>query len=219
MPFLLLVNIFVSEDALRAGRIEILSVINWHHTSLLPSFYTARVPLFARDLGYIRPGGAAELEDSPDDSEKARLQKAFFRATRDENPEYFKVFEWPLAQLIMQPLVLVHGGHWERNFVPLYQRLYVVQVNWAALHPDVECPLGFSPDDVEGLVEAYKGREEMRNAIAGALGVDSSGEVPAEMYEAVKRQNERMKRQLAGGLGSAGLADRDLFARTWPWQP
>lgn len=214
-------NIFISKKAYDAGRIEITSIIDWQHAAILPAFHTARVPQFLHHVETHANVKIDAMYDANQEAERARRHQLYMDLAREHNPEYYKALTWEHRDLVLPILGYVFKT-WDDGYVPLKYFLYRYHRSWnkSAKRKGDPCPIGFSEEEIGELkrqADEWQERQDMLEQVKTLLGVDRTGEVAPEQYEAKLKLNEELRVGLAQSLERE--VPKDLAYRTWPWRP
>lgn len=215
-------NLFISQEALDAGRIEITSVQAWHCKSLGPLFQTASVPnLFFHDPTPPEQQ-VAPVYDAAAEEVAARRHALYVEMTRSYNPALHKALAWPPRVPLQQTIQSV-PNMWEEGCLNLMFCLYRLYRDWAQLvDPAEPCPLQYTQEEFEwarAVSMEFQERNDFRVVVARALGVDRSGEVHPDMYDRVLEASNNARDKLADDLWREHGVDREFTIRSWPWKP
>lgn len=223
LPSLQTRDLYVSQEALDAGRIEVTSIRGWDFTSLRPNFQAAVVP----SIFYHDTRGPGEKVDVVYDTEfplreaAARRQELYIETTHSHNPVLHKALAWPLREPVHKTLQSVHNV-WEESCLDLMHCLYCVYSDWEQYGGTNEpCPLQYSEEELEWSQDMhvdFQARNEMRELIACVMRIDRSGEVQPDDYEDKMGANSGLRDALAEDMSAQGL-ERELIIRSWPWRP
>ncbi|KAJ5558481.1 kinase-like domain-containing protein [Penicillium sp. DV-2018c] len=226
-------NIFVHPER----PAEVLGIIDWQSSELLPLFDHARQPYF---LDYDGPPSAGigppafpEGFDKLDSAEKAEAQDLYLkmslsalyrRYTYGNNMALFKAMEFrqttSFEMLLLAQNLLIDGEALYRS------RCLDLEKEWTAL-PGVQAfgnppfPLRFTPDEVALINEdasgAIRGMELMRE-LKQSLGQmwPDKGVVRPEQYDEVKKLLKRAKAELIDQLAHS-KAEMVAWEEAWPF--
>lgn len=216
-------TIYISQEALDEGRIEITSVWDWQFASMHPCFQAVRVPhIFRHDE---TPPDAPQLKsrDAAAEETAARRHALYLETTRVHNPVLHNALAWPLLLPVRQTLQSTHDM-WAENYVRLAACVLRVHQDWplyAGL--DVPCPLRYTREEIEAdreVAAEWQARMDVVDLAAQILGVDRTGEVYPPAYEEIVKLNEKIRDGLADEvLCKQGGLDRETCIRGWPWKP
>ena len=226
-------NIFVHPER----PAEVLGIIDWQSSELLPLFDHARQPYFLdydgppstgldppafpEDFDKLNPSEQAEAQDL---YLKMSLATLYRRLTYSNNTTLFKAMEFrqstSFEMLLLAQNLLVDGE-------ALYQsRCVDLETEWTAL-PGVQAagnplfPLQFSKEEIalidEDVSGAIRGMELMRN-LRQSLGQlwPGKGVVRPEQYDEVKRLLQQAKTELIDRMGHSE-AEKAAWEESWPF--
>lgn len=215
-------SIYVSQEALDAGRIEITAVVDWMFTSLHPSFISACVPSLFRHHETPPEARVAALYDASVEDAAAQRHELYVETTRAYNPVIHKALTWPPRRLVGELLQNVYGM-WDDGYAPFSYCLFRIYKEWHLFHGlDTPCPLHYTAEEIEAtrkLVMDWQTRTDGKAKLRKYLKIDETAEVHPDIYDVTVKDNERYKQQMADMMSQAGIEDRDVVLRTWPWRP
>ncbi|CAA7266098.1 unnamed protein product [Cyclocybe aegerita] len=140
-------NIFISQEALEAGRIEFTSFIDWQHSVVNPLYFSARIPAFLKNR-YPEVNAAKITQEEiqnilkmPQEQRDAGmsiiqevlLEDAYCDALREVNPLYYHALNFQTRSLLVAPIACATGT-WPDGFLPLQESLINLQQCWDALN-------------------------------------------------------------------------------------
>ncbi|KAL8845756.1 MAG: hypothetical protein Q9221_009104 [Calogaya cf. arnoldii] len=219
-------NIFVSEQ----DHSQIVSLIDWQHTSVSPLILQARWPVFLSPPdGYV-PGPhlmtLTEEYESFDTDEKrlamsekkqADAAKIYEVATYKWNHEAYAALcevSEPLREFFRRI-----GDTWDDGIVPLQTCLVKIREIWSALGFSDPCPLDFSTEDIDTFKQRsieYKRWRRVQDLATKYLQTDDEGWIdPRRDFEVTKEQNKFLLETLVGCGESQEEAEESR--RMWPF--
>ena len=219
-------NIFVSET----DHSQIVSIIDWQHTSVSPHFVQARWPVFLSPpddyaMGLQHPELPKNYEDLDADDkmiakyekERADASKAYEVATYLNNQVTYEAL-WEIHEPTREFFRRI-GDTWDDGVVPLQMCLQKIYESWSELGFPAPCPLEMSARDKELLSHrctAYKEWYEVQDFAKKYLGTDDDGWVSPQLDFDVKCQRNK---DLLGLLIERGSTDEEASKtrRMWPF--
>ncbi|PPR04741.1 hypothetical protein CVT24_006899 [Panaeolus cyanescens] len=211
-------NIFISEEALARGDIEITSVIDWQHTTILPLYLAADIPRF---IGYDTPKpGENEAEFTKEKKSLMAVYHALYAETGVD-------FAWAAALSVgiprPTPQVMPFAARtcWHAGYVDLKKELIRVSLDWQKIAPDVDCPLaseGYTEQDLaqvrkdQALWYAARARYV---AMEGEIGLRGDKSVTPDNFRAAVKTNQRLFDAWKAGLDLQELGNVNP-AEIWP---
>ncbi|EPQ51183.1 hypothetical protein GLOTRDRAFT_141032 [Gloeophyllum trabeum ATCC 11539] len=227
-------NVFVSEDVLARGEVQITSVIDWQHTALLPLYLQAYVPKMFRYHGTtVLPAGDQLLSlpenlNTLDEEDQATVKADVYRGNLHKlyeiycariNPEYHKALTLATRELIHYP-VKFSAKVWSSTFMLLREFLMRITAHWDAIAPgaSVPCPISFTEEERQAHLEEredWQRAQDGKDGLDRILGVDADGWVTEEGYEEAVRRNW----ELQEGYVRMGAEDPERVLRNWPYRP
>ncbi|KZV86963.1 hypothetical protein EXIGLDRAFT_840339 [Exidia glandulosa HHB12029] len=212
-------NIFLSQEALARGEIELSSVIDWQHTALLPSYLQSRIPLFIDDSIPALDQDVDNLE-----RERSRLRTMYHALYQDAGLDIVWAALLPLGGRtpMQRSLPLLASVCWNAGYTRLKRELITASRHWPAIvGADVPCPLTFSAEEISQHTadeEAYREGEEWRTYVQSEIGIQNDGWVDHEEYDRAVELNRGMR-----DLWLASLKDVEVEAglnpaELWPYR-
>ncbi|KAF6749111.1 hypothetical protein DFP72DRAFT_1143464 [Ephemerocybe angulata] len=209
---------------------KIVSLLDWHHTSILPMFLQAGVPRRIRvqeDAQAMalpkRPEGLDEMDPDQRESEVGRYldqlaHYQYIKSTREVNPLHYAAFSDPLHDLRGR-LFLYAGAPWQGETFDLKEALIEAKDAWEELAgAGVLCPLEFDKKDLEET--KVLGKELLRETrvfefLQLFCLVGEKGWVSVENYGEVVYFFQECKED---GLAEAeSEKEREEIMTHWPW--
>ncbi|KAL8833710.1 MAG: hypothetical protein Q9176_007866 [Flavoplaca citrina] len=196
-------NVFVSET----DHSQIVSIIDWQHTSISPHFLQARWPVFLSPpdnyaLGPNHPKLPEEYENfDPHDKEvalfekeKADNSKAYEIATYLNNRATYKAL-WEIDEPTREFFKRI-GDSWDDGIVPLQMCVHKICETWTQLGFSNTCPLDISIRDKEILNQhsaEYKQWYGIHDFAKKYLDTDDDGWIaPQADFDEKKLQNKAL---------------------------
>ncbi|KAJ3513593.1 hypothetical protein NLJ89_g2868 [Agrocybe chaxingu] len=196
-PYLDLEHVFISKDRLDRGEIEITSITDWQHASVLPLYIAARVPPFLRREG-VPPLPIDPPPRIPNPNERRQnvvydesADRLYTSLSRVSNPLYHKALHFTERDVLLAPFA--YGSiTWPDHLVAFREALLNLTDQWPSLYPDTPCPISFTDEERSN---RHADRIEWERYRAMARGVDAqvgveSGRVSAEGYDAALARNK-----------------------------
>ncbi|PPR07152.1 hypothetical protein CVT24_010700 [Panaeolus cyanescens] len=211
-------NIFLSEEALARGDIEITGVIDWQQMTILPLYLTAFVPLFIRHL----PAKDGQTEEEFL-KEKKYLTDVYRALYADTGVDY--VWASALAVGVTRPaaqaLPFAAQSCWHSGYADLKRRIVRMSFDWQKVAPGVECPLaseGYTEQDLAQVREddaRWYAAEATLEAIEEEVGLRGDGSVSHDHYDTAVQINQELFDAWKASVDLQELGDVDP-ADIWP---
>ncbi|CAO1597590.1 hypothetical protein XANCAGTX0491_001397 [Xanthoria calcicola] len=219
-------NIFVSEQ----DPSQIVSLIDWQHTSISPLFLQARWPVFLSppddySLGLIHPKLSSDFEtfDSQDkqvallEKQRADASKAYEIATYLNNRDTY-VALWKFDEPVREYFKRV-GHTWDDGMVPLEMCLLKICETWSQLGFLDPCPLNLPTRGMEVFNHRfikYKQWCGIQDFAKKYLDTDDDGWIAPQMdYDEKKLQGKALLQLLIERVQSGEEAEE--MSRSWPF--
>jgi hypothetical protein len=177
-------NIFVEKN-------QIVSIIDWQASTIIPLFLTCGIPKFLRMDGpllYDLPPAtnltAREKEETLARYQLTQLQMAYITKLRALDEKGFQAISDPYA-LDRQQLIDFAGSTWEDDGLFLLQEmLHRTWCGWEEItgQKREDCPISFSPEESLAHAEEGKSWNKFRE-VFNALGIPFDGWVHPEDFE------------------------------------
>ncbi|KAI4277046.1 MAG: hypothetical protein LQ337_002071 [Flavoplaca oasis] len=219
-------NIFVSET----DHSQIVSIIDWQHTSVSPHFLQARWPVFLSPpdsyaLGPKHPQLPVDFENfDPHDKEvalfekeKADASKAYEIATYLNNRATYNAlwkFDEPTREFFRRI-----GDTWDDGVVPLQMCLQKICESWNQLGCSLPCPLDFTIRDTEIFSQRckeYKQWYGIQDFAKKYLDTDEDGWIAPQMNFVEKTLQNKALLDLLVDRASTKEEARET-RRMWPF--
>ncbi|KIY74011.1 hypothetical protein CYLTODRAFT_341284 [Cylindrobasidium torrendii FP15055 ss-10] len=217
-------NIMVSTSA-DSGQLEIVSLIDWQHASILPRFLAAGIPNRLQNYGdpiseYLIP---PSFPSNANEVEESELMKAvgvhharlvhfhYAKGTEELNKLHHDALIDP-ASLFARRLFTQAGYPWEAETHELKALLVEATEKWAQIAgPGVPCPIEFDPEEVSK-TKAFSERLELSDgnvaSLRAIIGFGGETWVPPDEYERAKDYAELMKLRVLIALGKGELREK-----------
>ncbi|KAJ0417258.1 kinase-like domain-containing protein [Aspergillus carlsbadensis] len=198
-------NIFVSPD------LEITSVIDWQHASILPLFLHCGIPNSLQNYGDpiseslqvpALPDNFDELGDEEQCHEanlfrKRQLHYLYFAQTAELNKAHHETLNYPLS-IVRRRLFRHAGDPWEGDNITLKADLVRISRIWTGLDfkETSSCPIDYSEEESAEylrLDHAQDEADEQLQTCQDIVGVGSEGWVPVEHYGEAKQRERKLK--------------------------
>ncbi|KAL8966267.1 MAG: hypothetical protein Q9183_003448 [Haloplaca sp. 2 TL-2023] len=221
-------NIFVSET----DHSQIVSIIDWQHTSVSPHFVQARWPIFLRPpenyaLGLQYP----ELPKNYKDLDATDKMIADYEKQSADASKAYEVATYINNQVTYEALWEVHdptqeffkriGDTWDDGIVHLQMCLEKMQEDWSELGFPDPCPLEMSAEDKESLNHrraAYTDWYEAQETAKKYLGTDEDGWISPELdFDRKCRQNKELLDYMIECKGTEDEEGASIMRRLWPF--
>ncbi|KIY65649.1 kinase-like protein [Cylindrobasidium torrendii FP15055 ss-10] len=225
-------NIMLSKSP-SSGRHEVVSLIDWQHTSILPMFLLAGIPHSFQNHSdpisqAMTPPTLHENFDTFNDADKDRAMYSYLRqlvhyqyvtSTAQCNPSHYAAFSDPL-HTIRGRLFQQAGAPWEGESLDLKDALIKARDRWDELtgSTNQSCPVAFDAEDRDEMAllnkkiaQAEMGFSFMQNM----AGVAEEGWVPNEDYEHAMRFLSGKKEEAFKYAQSD--EEREEITEQWPW--
>ncbi|KAF9541149.1 hypothetical protein CPC08DRAFT_650684 [Agrocybe pediades] len=206
-------NIMVSTSP-DSGQLEIVSLLDWQHASILPRFLVANIPDRFQNYDdpfsqYLIPPTLPPIVDKMEKSElveavqlyRARLiHYHYAKGTEEFNKVHHDALS-DLASLFIRRLWYHAGVPWEGETHDLKALLVDVTEKWEKLtQPGVPCPVVFEPDEVRA-TKLFSRRLQKADSVAqgiqGMIGYETTETwVPINEYTKAKHAAEQLKEKL-----------------------
>ncbi|KAL5499063.1 hypothetical protein ACEPAH_1581 [Sanghuangporus vaninii] len=238
-------NIFISEDKLAEGKIEISAVIDWSCTAVRPLFMAARWPKFAKHpsphtmpphsggesdgAGDVPPRNfdaslcKEELFDAQADLELRTLHDHYGKACAQRNPEYYRAMSFNNRELV-EMMVDFSGRTWTDDlYAPLQTCLAYISQHWTRLVPQTPLPtsLQFTHQDFARIKdETHAWRTSARNMsfLRNALKIqDEDCWVHPDDFVRATALNSELKKGFVEMARSE--TQKESLEKAWPFEP
>lgn len=213
-----------------SGQLEIVSLLDWQHTHILPCFLIAGIPY--RIQNYNDPASQHLVPPSfPPNAEKmenselmaaVRLHHArlvhyhYAKATQELNELHHNALLDQTSAFICH-LSYQAGVPWEGETHDLKALLIEATEKWEKFAgPGVPCPVKFDPDDVrktKEFSERLQMVDENTENMRGMIGFGTETWVPVDHYKKAKKLAELLKLTLLMELPKG--EQRDKFEANW----
>ncbi|KAL8868871.1 MAG: hypothetical protein Q9174_004698 [Haloplaca sp. 1 TL-2023] len=219
-------NIFVSET----DHSQIVSIIDWQHTSISPHFVQARWPVFLRPpedyaMGLQHPELPKNYEELDDDDKanakyekkKADASKAYEVATYLNNEATYEAL-WEIHEPTREFFRRI-GGTWDDGVVPVQRCVQKICEDWSKLGSPNPCPVSISDKDMEAFrqrCKEYLDWIEVQEVAKKSLDTDDDGWISPEFdFDAKCQQNKEFLRLL--DEQSSTEEGARITKRFWPF--
>ena len=227
-PDLHLDNVFVDPESKQITRI-----IDWQSAAVMPFFYQCGVSRMFQHPGVVADGWAlSELPedyDSLDQSEKAKIDsdrksetchKYYEAETKDKNPRHWAALQLEHADVRTEPSRLVVNVWEDRDVFFLRRALLSIVEQWQDLCPESDtCPVSFNKQQLA----QHAAEEESMSNVGEILrlfrdnwGLPPNGMVDPTSYDQIRTAVAELRDSFIEGADDE--AERELFARLWPYQ-
>jgi hypothetical protein len=225
-------NIIVNDQ------LEIVSVIDRQHCTVLPLFLQAGIPAFFQNYGdpesdtLAKPELPDEMEGLDEEEREQELELYqrrhthfyYMGATSSKNKPHFKALMED-AGLLRRKLYQHADEPWEGNNIPLKADLAILTQHWEDLFPKVEpngndcpCPISFTDAEMSEILDGITKQEQadrQMEILRGIIGIGADGWVSNEGFEDAARKAAEMRVE---ALKCANTAlERELTIRHWPF--
>lgn len=202
-------NIRVSTDS---GGLQILSVLDWQHTAVLPLFLHAGMPDFVQNeedefsRKMVKPELPDDFDKLPEedqDREKELLHRRLIHyhynlSTATHNKIHHKGLVYPFNTFRRR--IFIHASAmWEGETIKLLCALIDLVLGWEDLVKDgTPCPVVFTEEEVDAaakLSQALANAENGERWLRENVGYGEETWVPIAHYEAAKAFGQEVKRK------------------------
>jgi hypothetical protein len=209
---------------------SIVGLIDWQHTSILPSFLHAGLP--ERLQNYDDPSSRSMMQPSlpenlDDLDETQEYEKELYRrrlvhyhyvkSTDEYNELHYAALMDPLGML-RRRLFSYASDPWEGETLALKVALISATENWEMLtEGGPPCPVVFDAEDVretKKLDARQSEADETLEACRNTFGFGEEGWVPVKHYEEVMTRSKQLKEATLAMAESE--EERAQFAAHWP---
>lgn len=220
-------NIRVSRDS---GALQILSLLDWQYTTVLPLFLHASIPDFIQNeqdkvsRSMVKPKLPDDFDKLPEDdqeweSELLRRRLVYYHynlSTATYNRMLFKGLVYPLNHFRRH--IFIHSSAiWEGETIKLLYALINMVVDWGSFATDdTPCPIVFTEEEMDAAQKLYDDLEYADGGEKQLMDLIGYGEdtwVPTARYEAGKALGQELKRKT---LEACEKQDYDAIKTNWP---
>ncbi|KZT05313.1 protein kinase subdomain-containing protein PKL CAK Fmp29, partial [Laetiporus sulphureus 93-53] len=222
-------NIIVSRS--RDSNLQVVGLIDWQHTSILPLFLLAGIPQQLHnydDTGsqsMKRPSLPEKLDNLDEIQQSGEMELYrrrlvhyhYIKNTEKYNELHYAALTDPMGMLLRR-LFRHASDPWEGETLALKVALIQATKNWKTLTGGgPPCPIVFDPDDVREAMKLdaeQREADESLEACRDVIGFGPEGWVPAEHYEEAMARSKKLKED---GLAAAeSEEERAQVAAHWP---
>ncbi|KAL1939165.1 hypothetical protein VTO73DRAFT_10206 [Trametes versicolor] len=222
-------NVMVSASP-DSGRLDIVGLLDWQHTSILPLFFHAGIPGRLQNYGdpvseYLIPPSLPANAGTLDEDElmaalgrhHARLVHFHYaKSTEKLNTRHHDALLDPVS-LFARRLFERAGAPWEGETHDLKALLVEATERWDKLaRAGVPCPVAFEADDVrktKEFSERLQLSDENFETVQAAIGFETETWVPTEHYELAKARAAILKQAVFEKIPEG--EERDKFLANW----
>ena len=215
---------------LRPHSTQILGIIDWQGSSVLPLFLQSGFPPFCdhdptHPQSLEKPKISDQFEEmNPEGQEKAlkelRHKQAnlyYTAATKLKREPHMQALQLPYLHM-RQYLIQQAGMPWDGDLVNLRAALVGVCSKWNALVGDLPCPISFTDEQVRvALKESEEWNEaaEMLATVRESLGIDGEGGTYPENYDRAMFLNKEWRMKM---LEAAKPEEKEKCWQIWPYK-
>ncbi|KAH7931313.1 protein kinase subdomain-containing protein PKL CAK Fmp29 [Leucogyrophana mollusca] len=223
-------NIIVSRSP--DSNLQVVGLIDWQHTSILPLFLLTGIPQQLQnydDIGsqsMTRPSLPENLDDMDETQQSGEMELYrrrlvhyhYVKATEEYNGLHYAALTNPMG--VLRRRLFCHASDpWEGETFALKVALIQATKSWKTLTGGgPPCPVVFDPDDVRETMELdaeQKEADESLEACRDVIGFGPEGWVPTEHYEEAMALSKKLKED---GLAAAeSEEERAQVAAHWPF--
>ena len=194
------------------GGLQIVSILDWQHTVVLPLFLHAGMPdvvqneedeVSRRMVEPKLPDNFVELSEEEQERETELLRRRLVHyhynlSTATYNRIHHKGLVYPLNPFRRR--IFNHAtAMWEGETIKLLYALMDMVFNWASFVKDgTPCPIVFTEDEVDAaqtLYQALENAERGERMLREAVGCGEETWIPAAHYEEAKAIGQELKRR------------------------
>ncbi|KIM97540.1 hypothetical protein OIDMADRAFT_204366 [Oidiodendron maius Zn] len=227
-PDLHLDNVFVDPDSKQITRI-----IDWQSAAVMPLYYHCGIPRMFKHPGIVSNGWALseppEDYDTLDENEKAKIDSArnseachkyYEVETKSSNPRHWAALQLENAEVRTEPSRLVVNVWEDRDVFFLRRALLEIMEQWPNLCPESgACPVSFNEQELA----VHAAEEESMSNVGEILrlfrdnwGLPPNGMVDPAEFDQVRTAIMELRESFIESADDE--AERELFARLWPYQ-
>ncbi|KZF25763.1 kinase subdomain-containing protein [Xylona heveae TC161] len=225
-------NIFVSES------LDIVSIIDWQHSTILPLFLHAGIPAHLQNYGdpdsenLVRPQLPGDVEEMDNDDREKELELYrrrhlhfyYVGATAKKIDSHFQALTHEGG--LFRRKIFQHAGEpWEGNNFPLKADLIRLSHHWRELVSEENesstpppCPISFNEHEIEETLQTMAKQEEadhQMEILRNVIGINVDGWVSTEGYKEAEAQAAEMKAEAIGYAEND--FEREMTVRHWPF--
>ena len=221
-------NVFIDSDTK-----QIVGIIDWQGTEILPLFTQIGYPPMANNDGRrlsnpLVPPRLPDYTNLAEGPQKDLVQYNYIQqlanhlytaATGKFNPVHFRALRRPYLP-IRNIIIKLAGYPWDGELVSLRAALIRVTQVWEHLVESSElvCPIGFTNDEVNKNEKEKAEWDEAcsdLNDLRDMLGINEEGWVPVEMFQETVTENQRLRKEL---VLQAEEKERGETWECWPFK-
>ena len=223
-------NIIVSRSA--DSDWQIIGLIDWQHTLILPLFVIAGVPHRLENFDdpvsqSMTHPSLPENFDELDKAERVGAEEVYLRRlahyhyiTNMEEYNYLHYVATMGYMCMLRRRLFYHASEpWEGETLELKVALIRATERWEVLTGgDVPCPVVFDDDDIQETMRLRGTQEEMKVAMGKCqdiIGVGMGGWIQNHYYEEVVARNKQLKEHMLTVADSAEARDEIMYH--WPF--
>jgi hypothetical protein len=227
-PDLHLDNVFVDPESKQITRI-----IDWQSAAVMPLFYQCGIPRMFQHSKKVADGWALsnlpENYDSLDQNEKARIDsnrksetchKYYEAETKTKNPRHWASLRLEYAEVRTEPSRLVVNVWEDRDVFFLRRALLAIVENWKDLGSQSDvCPVRFNEQELA----LHAAEEESMSNVGEILrlfrenwGLHPNGMVDPTEFDQIRTAVAELRNSFVESADDE--AEKELFARLWPYQ-
>ncbi|KAI5120426.1 hypothetical protein M0805_006925 [Coniferiporia weirii] len=213
---------------------QVVSLLDWQHASILPSFVHASVPQRLQNHNdpvsqFMTPPSLPENFDALDEPERSVAEEAYHRRlvhyhyvlnTEEYNKPHYDAMTDPLC-VLRQRLFHHASKPWEGETLELKVALIEATERWETLTGEggaAPCPVVFDAEDVRETMKLNEKQEEADKSFEiwqDKLGLGPEGWVPAQYYEEAMALCKRTKE--AALMAAESEEERAEIMTHWLW--
>lgn len=209
---------------------EILSIIDWQGTAILPFFVQAGYPVLCnREPGRPQTLEKPKLSDNFDKMDPEEQKEALIKLKHEQASLYYtaatglkcgrhlQALRLPYLEM-RQYLIQQAGMPWDGDLVNLRAALIGVHLKWKDLVGEYPCPIFFTDEEVQIAMQESKEWNEAAELLAiirNNLGIDEEGGTDPENYSCAHILNREWRMQV---LKEAKAEERERCWRIWPFK-
>ncbi|KAG5645989.1 hypothetical protein DXG03_004590 [Asterophora parasitica] len=211
-------NIIVSR--LPDSSLQVVSVIDWQHAYILPTFLLASIPQRLQNhhdrisqsmTQPSLPENFDELGEAAQSNEEELHRRRlvhyhYIKSTEQFNEVHSAALADPMG--VLRNRLFVHAGEpWEAETIDLKVDLIEATKNWEKLTGGgAPCPLVFDDEDVRETMKldaALTEADDILRAAQNIVGCGEEGWVPLDHYEEAMARSKRLKEDVLAATSSA----------------
>ena len=207
-----------------SNQLEITSLIDWQHASILPPILSAGIPDTLQNYNdpvsqaLIPPSLPANMDELNEAEQSREIELYFSRYVHLHYAMYTHEYNelhhdalWDPISILIRRLFDHSGAPWEGETHSLKTTLIESTEMWEKLTGGVPCPIVFEPEDLQKtkeLSEKLKGADETFQMCRSGIGFEEEAWVSNEHYEMAVALAELLKSRVLATMQDKELRDK-----------